>query len=123
MERVEAEKVRTTIFIVEASFMLQETVGVLSYPEQGAASLASGTAASRVALWKTSAASSRSELVIVPSLFTEERRSEMMSAGQGWRYTRSFPERDGSINNPPAPSPGGSQNPRWVGSRRMILAR
>ena len=92
MERVEAEKVRTTVFIVEASFMLQETVGVLSYPERGAVSLDYGTAASRVALWKTSAASSRSELVIVPSLFVEERRLEMMSAGQGWRYTRSFSE-------------------------------
>ena len=51
--------------------MLQETVGVLSNPERGAASLPSGTAASRVASWRTSTASSRSELVIVPSLFVE----------------------------------------------------
>ena len=74
--------------------MLQETVGVLSNPEQGAAILASSTAAIRVALWRTSAASSRSELVIVSSLFVEETRSAMMSAGQVRRHTRSFPERD-----------------------------
>ena len=61
--------------------MLQETVGVLSDPEQGAASLDSGTAARRVASWRTSATSSRSELVIVPYLFVEETRLAMMSAG------------------------------------------
>ena len=49
----------TTVFIVEAFFVLQETVGVLSDPEQGAASLASSTATSRVASWRTSAVSYR----------------------------------------------------------------
>ena len=39
----------TTVFIAKASFVLQETSGVLSDPEQGAASLVSGTAASKVA--------------------------------------------------------------------------
>ena len=73
----------TSGFIVEASFVLQEIVGVLSYPEQGAANLASGTALSRVASWRTRAESSRSELVIVPSLFVDETRLAMMSAGQG----------------------------------------
>ena len=82
----------TTGFIVEASLVLQETVGVLSRPEREAASLASGTAASRVASWTTSAASSRSELVIVPSLFVKVKRSAMMYAGQGWTHTRSFAE-------------------------------
>ena len=91
----------TTGFIVEASFVLQETVGVLSDPERGAASLASGTAAIRVASWRTSATSSKSEFVIVPSLFVEETRSAVMPAGQGWRHTRSFPERDGSSHTPP----------------------
>ena len=113
----------TTGFIVEASSMLQETVGVLSDPEQGAASLVSGTATSRVASWRTSAASSKSKLVIVPSLFVEETRSEMISAGQGWRHTRSFPKQDVSSHTPPALSPEASQNPRWVGSRQTILAR
>ena len=50
----------TTGFIEEVSFVLQETIRVLSKPERGAASLASGTAVSRLALWKTSAASFRS---------------------------------------------------------------
>ena len=61
--------------------MLQETMGVLSNPERGAASLASGTSASRVASWRTSTTSSKSEFVIVPSLFVEESRSAMMSGG------------------------------------------
>ena len=100
--------------------MLQETVGVLSDPERGAASLASGTAASRVASWRKSAVSSRSKFVIVPSLFVEETRSAMMSAGQGWHYTRSFPELDGSNHTPPAPRPEVLQKPRWVGLRRKI---
>ena len=97
--------------------MLQETVGVFSDPERGAARLASGTAMIRVASWRTSAASSRSELVIVPSLFVEEMRSEMMSTGQGWRHTISFPERYRSSHTPPDPSPEASQNLRWVGFR------
>ena len=113
----------TTGFIVEASFMLQETVGVLYDPDRGAASLASGTAVSRFASWRTSAASSKSELVIVPSLFVEETRSAMMSASQGWRHTRSFPEWDGSSHTSPAPSPEVLQNPRWVGLRQKILVR
>ena len=84
--------------------MLQETVQVLSDPERGVASLASGTAGSMVASWRTSVASFRSELVIVPSLFVEETRSAMMSAGQGWRHTRSFPKLDGSSHtSPPGP--------------------
>ena len=39
----------TTRLIDEASFVLQETAGVLLYPEQGAASLAISTTTSRVA--------------------------------------------------------------------------
>ena len=38
----------TTGLIFESPFMLQETVGALSDPERGAASLAYGTATSRV---------------------------------------------------------------------------
>ena len=56
----------TTGLIMEASFVLQETVGVLSEPERGAAMLALGTASRRVASCKTRAARLRSELVIVP---------------------------------------------------------
>ena len=52
--------------IIEASCVLQETVGVLSEPERGATILALGTALRRVASCRTRAASSRSELVILP---------------------------------------------------------
>ena len=51
---------------MEASWKLQETVGVLSEPERGAAILALGTASRRVATCRKRAASSRSELVILP---------------------------------------------------------
>ena len=89
---------------------------MLSKPEQGANSLASGTAVSRVTSWRTGATSSRSELVIALYLFVEETSLAMMSAGQGWRHTRSSPKQDGSSHTPPVPSPEASQNPRWVGS-------
>ena len=56
----------TTRLIVEASRVLQETVGVLSELERGAAMRALETASRRVASCKTRAASLRSELVIVP---------------------------------------------------------
>ena len=56
----------TTGLIMEASHVLQETVCVLSEPERSAAMRALGTASRRVVSCKTRAASSRSELVIVP---------------------------------------------------------
>ena len=59
----------TTRLIVEVLRMLQETVGVLSDLERGAAMHASGAAVRRVALWKTRLESSRSQFVIVPLRF------------------------------------------------------
>ena len=56
----------TTGLVMEASHVLQETVGVLSEPERGAAMRSLGTASRRVASCKIRAARSRSELVIVP---------------------------------------------------------
>ena len=56
----------TTGLIMEASRVLKDTVGVLSEPERGAAMRAFGTSLRRVASCKIRAASSRSELVIVP---------------------------------------------------------
>ena len=55
----------TTGLFVEASRVLQETVGVLSYLERGTSMRASGTDSRMVASWITRAASSRSEFVIV----------------------------------------------------------
>ena len=49
----------TTRLIMKASHMLQETVGVLSEPERGAAMRALGTALRRVASCKMRAVSSR----------------------------------------------------------------
>ena len=62
---------------------------MLSKPERGAASLASGTAVRRVASWRMSKDSSRSDLVIPPSLFIADTRLEMISNVQGWRQTKS----------------------------------
>ena len=46
--------------------MLQDTVGMLSEPECGAAMRSLGTASRRVSSCKTRVASLRSELVILP---------------------------------------------------------
>ena len=56
----------TTGLIMEASCVLQETVGVLSKPEHGASMQALGTASRSLASCKTRSASLRLELVIVP---------------------------------------------------------
>ena len=73
----------TTKLMVDASRVLQETVGVLSNPERGAAIVASGHTSRRVALGRTRAASSRSELVSVPPLFLSDINAAMMSSGKG----------------------------------------
>ena len=78
----------TTGFIVEASCMLRETVGVLSDLECGATMHVSGTASRRVASWRTRAASYRSGFVVVTLIFFNETKSAMMSGGQGCHQTR-----------------------------------
>ena len=78
----------TTGLIMEALCVLQETVGVLSEPERDAAILAFGTASRRVASCKTRAASSRSELVLLPWGLAKETKLATMSSGQGSRQTR-----------------------------------
>ena len=78
----------TTGLIMEASCVLQETVGVLSEPERGAAILALGTASRREASCKKRAARSRTELVIVPWGLVEETKLATMSGGQGSHQTR-----------------------------------
>ena len=113
----------TTRLIVDASLVIQETVGVLSDPECGAAMRASGTAARSVALCRTITANSRSELAIAPSLFVEYTRLEMMYSGQVWRHTKSCPEREGSSHTTPAPRPEASQNPRLMGLHQTISTR
>ena len=78
---------------------------MISDLERGAAMRTYGTAARSVALCRTSASNSRSELVIVPSLFVEETRLEIMSSGQEWCHNISCPERQGSSHTLPAPRP------------------
>ena len=68
----------TTGFIVDASLVLQETVGVLSDPERGSPMRASGTAARIVASCRTSTANYRLEFVISPSLCFEETSLSMI---------------------------------------------
>ena len=79
----------TTRLIVVTPLFIQLKVGVLSNPEHGVAMRTSGTAVRSVALYRMSAANSRSNFLTVPSLFVEEAKLEMMSSVQGWRHTRS----------------------------------
>ena len=102
----------TTKLVVDASLVLQETVGVLSDPNQGAAIVDSGHVSSRVASWRTRAASLRSEFLRVPSGFLSNISALMMSGGQGYRHTRLFPDPYGFSHTPPAPMPEALQNPR-----------
>ena len=109
--------------MVNASLMLQETVGVLSDPDRGAVIVASGHVSSRVASWRTRAASLRSEFVRVPSVFLSKISALMMSGGQGCCHTRIVPDPDRFGHTPAAPMPEALQNHRWVGSRQTIAAR
>ena len=73
--------------MVDASQVLQETVGILSNPEQGAAIFASGHVSRRVALWRTRAASLRLEFVRVLSGFLSKISALMMLGDQGCCHT------------------------------------
>ena len=73
----------TTRFIFKALCGLHKTVGWLSDPERGAAMRAAGTAARRVALWRTRVVRSRSEFVKVPLRFVCETNCVMISGVQG----------------------------------------
>ena len=113
----------TTRLVVNASRMLQKTVGVLSNPERGAAIFASGYVSRRVALWRTRVASSRSDFSRFPSVFMYGISFLMMLVGQGCRHTRLVPDMDRFSYTPPDLIPEALHNPRWVGSRRKISAR
>ena len=78
----------TNGLIVDASFVLQETVGVLYEPKHGSAMRASGTDARSVASCRTSAANYRLKLIIFPSLFVKEMRLAMIYSGQGWHHIK-----------------------------------
>ena len=69
--------------MIDASCVLQKTVGVLSEPEQGAAMRASGTIARRIALCRMRVESSRSKLVRFSTGLVYKTKSLKMSGGQG----------------------------------------
>ena len=98
--------------MVDASHVLQETVGVLSDPEHGAAIFASGNASRRVALWRMRAASSSLEFGRVPSGFLSDISVAMMLIDQGCFHMRLVPNLDGFSQTPLAPMPEALQNPR-----------
>ena len=102
----------TTGLMVDASLVLQETVGVLSDPDRGAAMVASGHVSIKVASWRTRASTSRSEFVRVPSGFLSKISALVMSGGQGFRHTRLVPDTDRFSHTPPALMPEASQNLR-----------
>ena len=95
----------TTGLMVDASQVLQEMVGMLSYPERGAAIFASGHVSRRVASWRTRAESLRSKIFRVPSGFLSEISAVMMSGGQGCCHTRLVPKPPGFRPTPPPPRP------------------
>ena len=102
----------TTGLMVDASLVLQETVGMLYDSDRGASIVASRHVSSRVASWRTRVASSGSEFVRVPSEFLYKISALMKSGGQGCRHKRLAPNPGGFIHTPPAPMPEASQNPR-----------
>ena len=59
----------------------------------------------------------------MPPLDFSKTSDAMMSVGQGQRHTMLEPDIDGYNHTPPAPILEALQNPRWVGSWRMILSR
>ena len=93
-----------TGLVVNASRVLQETVGVFSDPKRGAAIVVSGQILRRVDLWRTRAASSRSEFVRVHSGFLSEMSAAMIPGGQGCRHTRLVPDPDVFSHTPPPPT-------------------
>ena len=63
--------------------MLHETVDVLSIPERGMVMHTVGTAARRVASWRTRAARLRPDFVIVLLRFLDETNHAMIFGSQG----------------------------------------
>ena len=86
MERIR-RRFATTGLMVAASLKVQATVGVLSLPVRGARHAVELQMVGKVASWRTSAANSRSELVMRPEGLAKLTRSALMSAGHCKRQT------------------------------------
>ena len=104
----------TTGLVVDASLVLQETVGMLYDSDRGASIVASRHVSSRVASWRTRVASSGSEFVRVPSEFLSEISELMMLGSQGCRHMILVPDLGRFSHTSPALMPEAFQNPRCV---------
>ena len=82
----------TTGLMADASQALQETVGVLSNPEKGAAIVASGHISRWVALWRTRVARSRSEFFRFSSRYLSDISAAMMLGRMSCFHTRLVPD-------------------------------
>ena len=84
MERIRS-RLATTGLMVAASLKVHVTMGVSSLPVRGARHAGDLHNVGNVATWRTSAATSRSELVIRPEGLAKLTRSAWISVGH-WRH-------------------------------------
>lgn len=96
------------VFALEAIFSTQLTVGVLSHNVPRGACLIHGARSNITPIARTSAASSRSELVMPPSGLASEITSEAMSWGKLFRHTMGTMLSTSENQTPPAPSAAAS---------------
>jgi hypothetical protein len=96
------------VFALEAIFSTQLTVGVLSHNVPSGACFMPGAWSNITPIASTSAASSRSELVIPPSGLSSETTSNAMSLGNSSRQTKGIMLSARENHTPPAPSAAAS---------------
>jgi len=92
----------------EAILVTQLTVGVLSHSVPSGACLTTGARSNITPIARTSAASSRSELVMPPLGLSSETTSDAMSVGNLSRQTRGTMLSARENQTPPAPSAAAS---------------
>ena len=113
----------TTGLMVDASLKVQETVGVLLLPEDGASQAGSVQITGDVASYMTMATSSRLEFVIRPLGLSQLTRSATTSGGHSTRQTECSLLELGSSHTHPAPSPEVSTNLKSMVRRCTISTR
>ena len=95
----------TTELMVEASRKIHEIVGVLSLLDVGIHHAGNSMMELKNASLRTSAASSGSKLVMVPSGLMKLTSFQTVLAGHFTHQTKLIPTLFGSIQTPPAPCP------------------
>ena len=96
------------VFAFEAILSTQLTVGVLSHNVPSGACFTTGARSNITPIARTSAASSRSELVMPPLGLSSETTSEAMSGGNLSRQTMGTMSSTRENQTPPAPSAAAS---------------